>query len=337
MLNETAMADQQSSPGSTDESAFSLQPLMRTKQASRRRSGVVLILCLLSVCYVSLVAEDAPSHGGLSGLFVMSTADTVAQGQWTTALSLWNIDYLGAPAPELRPPSRRENLDLDVDESEFRISAAYGLTGHWELSASIPFVLQYQNEGDLAGFIEGYPYGGGQFTETGPGDLRVSAKRSIFRSPERRLAASIFVEIPTGDTDRGISAGDVPAGVGIHWDRGRRRLAGSWTFRGERGAGDTPLAVAFDLPDEIRLEAGFVSTWRRYDRTKWITELDTVFYSGGDRRPEAIVLAVTGVRHEFRSGRWGFTFGASYNIAMALSTSKSHPIGGVLTLYRRSE
>jgi outer membrane protein OmpA-like peptidoglycan-associated protein len=275
----------------------------------------------------------SPTHTGETGLFTTLTADTLRQGDWSFSIYYNNWDYLAAPAPELRPPARRPYRDMDIDHHQLSVSVGYGLTDRWEFAASLPYVRLRQNAGDLAGYVRGWPYVG-EFTESGLGNLHLATKFG-FGDPlaASRLAASLFVDAPTGSDDGGISTGNADWGVGLHWTRGITSLSGRYKLTGDRGAGDTPAGFpAFDIPNELLLDAGFNVPLRIWPTTNWISEINTVFYQGGTRRPDNDVYLVTGVRHWFGDSGWALNAALRGNVTMWRSDNNSCPLGGLLGL-----
>lgn len=282
----------------------------------------------------------APTASGETGLFTGLTGDTLRQGDWSFSIYWNNYDWLAAPAPELRPPSRRSYRDMDVEENRLSLSLGYGLTDRWEIAASIPYVMIESNAGDLAGYVNGYPYVG-KFDESGLGNLHIGTKFALLdpATSAANLALSLFVDAPTGDDDTGIATGDPSYGVGLHWNRGVFSFGGTYAITGDRDGDDdlprpgNPRVGDFDVADEIRLDAGLNIPLSFWSTTNWVSEINAVLYTGGDREPDEPVYAVTGLRHWFGTSGWGLSAAVRSNVTMWQSDNNSCPIGGLVGLH----
>ena len=286
------------------------------------------------ISYDDQVRLMAPTVTGESGLFTGILGETMRQGDWSFSVYWNNYDYLAAPAPELRPPSRRSYRDMDLDEDRISLSVGYGLTDRWEIVASIPYIMLENNAGDLAGYVNGYPYVGA-FDDDGIGNLHIGTKFGLLdpATTDSRLALSLFVDVPTGDDDRGIATGNADYGLGLHWNRGIWSFGGQYRITGDRDGDDTPFGnPSFDVADEIRLDAGLNIPLSFWPTTNWINEINTVFYTGGDREPDEIVYLVTGLRHWFGDSGWALSAAVRANATMWASDNGSCPIGGLLGL-----
>ena len=312
--------------------------------------SLTLLLTLLAVPGASaqtITYEDqlnfvAPTSSGETGLFTGLTGDTLRQGDWSFSVYYNNYDYLAAPAPELRPRSRRSYRDLDVEDSRLSVSLGYGLTDRWEIAASIPYVMLDANAGDLAGYVNGYPYIG-KFDDNGLGNLHIGTKFALLDPTvsAANLALSLFVDVPTGDDDSGISSGNPGYGVGLHWNRGVFSFGGTYAITGDRDLDrddfdfplNTPIINDFDVSDEIRLDAGLNIPLSFWSTTNWVSEINAILPTGGDREPEEIVYAVTGIRHWFGTSGWGLSAAVRSNVTMWQSDNNSCPVGGLLGLH----
>jgi outer membrane protein OmpA-like peptidoglycan-associated protein len=294
---------------------------------------ILSLLCFLIVTpgilqaqevMLNLTREDqinllAPSSSGQTGLFEIVTADTLRQGDWSFGVYFNDYDLLAGSAQEFAPPSARDYQDMSYDLYRLSASIGVGLTDRWEVSAMLPWDRIVSNGGDRVGFINGY-FHQGDFTESGLGNVRLATKFGLLpRDAASRFAVSGFVDLPTGDSDSGIATGSMDLGLGAHWTRGIFSLAGTYVARGDRDADDTnfPGGIADDveLPNELRLDAGFnvpIGFWRT---TNWISEVNARFYTGGDREPDAPLFLLTGIRHWFGNSGWGLSAGARWNVA----------------------
>lgn len=287
------------------------------------------LLCFLVIGATSLSAQDvtitrddqlrffAPTHSGQTGLFETVTADTLRQGTWSFGIYFNDWDLTAGEAREFAMPSAREYQDLSYDLYRLSASVGVGLTDNWEISAMVPWDRIVSNGGDRVGFINGFLHQG-EFTETGMGAVRLATK--IGFSPTdaaTRFALSGFVDLPTGDDDSGIATGGTDFGVGGHLTRGVGSVALKYVARGDRESDDDAVEDV-SISNEIRLDAGLNIPTGFFGTTNWISELNTVFYQGGDREPDAPVFLVTGLRHWFGTSGWSLSAGARWNVAKFL-------------------
>lgn len=295
------------------------------------------------VTYQDLTYDDqlrlvAPATTGETGLFTGLLGDTLKQGDWSFSIYWNNYDYLVGPAlPSMRIPSRRGYRDMDVEENRLTASLGYGLTDRWEFAVSLPYVMLDQNAGDLSGFVNGFPYVG-KFDENGLGNLHVGTKFALLdpATANARLALSLFTDLPTGDDDGGIATGDVDYGVGLHWNRRVFSFGGTYVVRGERDFDeddDVVFVDNFELPNEVRLDAGLNIPLSFWDTTNWISEINATLYQSGDAEPDEAVYLVTGLRHWFGTSGWGFSAGLRANATMWDSDNNSCPFGGLFGLH----
>lgn len=277
----------------------------------------------------------APTSSGETGLFTGFTGDTLRQGDWSFGIYWNNYDYLAAPAPELRPPSRRSYRDLDLDDTRVSASIGVGLTDRWELVASVPWIQHETNTGDLAGYVNGYPYIG-EISESGIGNFHLGTKVALLdpTTSSSRLALSAFIDFPTGDDDEGIATGGTDYGVGLHWNRRMWSLGAQYRLVDDRDADEDIIgSTSFEMPNEIRLDAGLNIPLGWWDTTNWISEINAILYDGGDRQPDDIVYLVTGLRHWFGTSGWGMSAALRANATMWDSDNNSCPFGGLVGLH----
>ncbi len=284
-----------------------------------------LLMCLLlSVTPVVLAQEITyddqlrlfhPTITGETGLFTTIAGRTLGQGDWSFGVYLNNYDYTAAPAPDFAPPSGRGYKDLGYDDTRLSMSIGYGITDRWEIVGSIPFVNIHNQGRDRAGFINGYLYEG-KFDDSGVGNLHLGTKFGLLDpAGASQLAASFFVDFPTGDSDSGISSGNTDYGIGLHWDRGIIAASGIYKNSGTRSASDSLLEEKFDLPNELHADLGLNVPLRFWSTTNWITELNTIWYTGGDREPDDPIFLVTGIRHWFGTSGWALNLAGRWNAA----------------------
>jgi outer membrane protein OmpA-like peptidoglycan-associated protein len=309
-----------------------------------------LLICLLlaplavaqdvvyDITYEDQLRLVAPATTGETGLFSGILGETLRQGDWSFSIYWNNYDYLAAaPLPSMVIPSRRTGREMDVDENRISASFAYGLTDRWEFAVSVPYVMLDQNAGDLSGFVNGFPYRG-RFDENGLGNVHVATKFALIdpRASDSRLALSLFADLPTGDDDGAISTGSTDWGLGLHWNRRVFSFGASYAFRGDRDFdidNDQFNVGRFDMPNELRLDAGLNIPLRWWRTTNWINEINAILYQGGDRQPDDIVYLVTGLRHWFGTSGWGISAGLRANATMWNSDSNSCPFGGLFGLH----
>lgn len=258
----------------------------------------------------------APTSSGQTGLFETVTANTLRQGQWSFGVYFNDYDLLAGEARDFAPPSAREYDDLSYDLYRLSASVGVGLTDRWEISAMLPWDRIVSNGGDRVGFINGFLHRG-EFTETGLGNVRLATKLGLGADDApTAFALSGFVDLPTGDDDSGIATGGTDFGIGAHVTRGMGSLALKYVARGDREDDDVFTGVGeMSIPNEIRLDAGLNMPVGLFGTTNWISEINTVWYTGGDRAPDSPIFLVSGLRHWFGDSGWALSAAARWNAA----------------------
>jgi len=259
----------------------------------------------------------APTVSGELGLFNTVTADTLRRGDWSFGVYFQDYDLFAAPAVAFDVPSARKRRDMSYDLYRANISVGYGLTDRWDVSASLPYDKIQNHGGDRTGFINGWLYQG-KFTDSGIGNVHLATKLGLtpYDAPSK-FALSAFVDLPTGENKSGISTGNSNFGFGAHWTHGMATLGGTYVIVGRRDAKDTNVNTgnsSIDLPNEFRLDGGLnypISFWKT---TNWISEVNAIFYTGGDLKPKAPVF-LTGIRHWFGDSGWAVSAGLRFNAA----------------------
>jgi outer membrane protein OmpA-like peptidoglycan-associated protein len=257
----------------------------------------------------------APTHSGQTGLFNTVSADTLRQGTWSFGVYFNDWDLTAGEARDLAPPSARDYEDLSYDLYRLSASVGVGLTDRWEISAMLPWDRIVSNGGDRVGYINGYLHQG-DFTESGMGAVRLATKFGL--SPvdnPTRFALSAFVDLPTGDDDSGIATGGTDFGVGAHLTRGIGSLSGTYVARGDRESDGLVGSDDVSIANEFRIDAGLNIPLSRFGTTNWISEVNTVWYTGGDNAPDNPIFLVTGLRHWFGTSGWSLSAGARWNVA----------------------
>ncbi len=290
------------------------------------------LLCFLILGTSSLSAQDisrddqirffAPTHSGQTGLFETVTADTLRRGNWSFGVYFNDWDLLAGEAREFVPPSAREYQDMSYDLYRLSASVGVGLTDRWEVSAMLPYDRIVSNGGDRAGFINGFLHRGA-FTESGMGAARLATKFMLTPvDVPTRFALSGFVDLPTGDDDSGIATGGTDFGFGGHVTRGIGSLSLKYVARGDRD--DNNVVGGFgdvSIPNELRVDGGLNIPIGLFGTTNWVNEVNTVFYTGGDRAPDAPIFLVSGLRHWFGTSGWSLSAGARWNVAKFLDNN----------------
>ncbi|HVG24483.1 MAG TPA: OmpA family protein, partial [Thermoanaerobaculia bacterium] len=264
----------------------------------------------------------APTHSGQTGLFETVTADTLRRGQWSFGVYFNDWDLTAGEAREFAPLSARDYEDMSYDLYRLSGSVGVGLTDRWEISAMLPWDRIVSNGGDRAGFINGYLHRG-EFNESGLGAIRLATKFGLTPSDApTRFALSGFVDLPTGDDDSGIATGGTDFGVGGHLTHGIASASAKYIMRGDReddnvigGSGD------MSIPNEFRLDAGLNVPIGMFGTTNWVSEVNSVWYTGGDRAPDNPVFLVTGLRHWFGTSGWSLSAGARWNVAKFINNN----------------
>lgn len=264
------------------------------------------------------IAIAAPTWSGETGLFTTVTANTLHRGDLSFSIYAQNFRLTAGPAPEFVPPSARRYRDYGYDLDRFSISAGFGLTDRWELSAALPFDRIRGQGGDRAGFINGWFYRG-RFSDSGIGDLHLATKIGVAQyAPGTGVALSLFADLPTGDKDSGISSGNGKYGVGAHWTGGIASLAAAYAVVPKRNASHSNFPpgspTEISLPNEVRLDAGLNIPQGWWRTTNWISEVNAILYTGGDRKPKSPIFLVTGLRHWFGNSGWALNGGVRWNV-----------------------
>ena len=265
------------------------------------------------------IALAAPTWSGETGLFTTVTGNTLHQGDLSFGIYAQNWRLLAGPAPDFVPPSRRSYKDYGYDWDRVSASIGYGLTDRWEISGMVPYDRIRGQGGDRAGFINGWLYQG-RFSDSGIGDVHLATKFGLTQTgPGSGLALSLFTDLPTGNKDSGISSGNGKYGAGIHWTGGIASLAGSYEIVSNRNAShsDFPPGAPTDitLPNEIHIDGGLNIPQGWWKATNWISEVNAILYTGGDRKPKSPIFLVSGLRHWFGSSGWALNFAGRWNVA----------------------
>jgi outer membrane protein OmpA-like peptidoglycan-associated protein len=160
------------------------------------------------------------------------------------------------------------------------------------------------------GFIHGHLHEG-EFSESGLGAPRLATKFMLSPTDaDSRFAFSAFVDLPMGDDE--ITTGATDFGIAGHLTRGIGTLSAGYVMRGDREDDDIGDA---SIPNEFHLDGGLNIPLTRFGTTNWISELNSVWYTGGDRAPDNPVFLVTGLRHWFGTSGWSLSAGARWNVA----------------------
>ncbi|HEX6160336.1 MAG TPA: OmpA family protein [Thermoanaerobaculia bacterium] len=281
-------------------------------------------MCFLLVLGLSLQAQSitrddqirffAPTSSGSLGLFETVSADTLPAGRWSFGVYFNDYDLTAGEAEEFAFPSARPYEDMSYDLYRLSASVGVGITDRWEITAMLPWDRIVSNGGDRAGFINGHLYRG-EFTDSGLGSVRLGTKFGLspVDSPSR-IAVSAFVDLPTGDDDGGIATGGTDFGLGGHWTRGITSVSGAYVIRGDREE-DGIFGQDAEIANEFRLDAGLNMPIGLFGTTNWISEINTVWYTGGDRTPDNPIFLVSGLRHWFGDSGWALSAAARWNVA----------------------
>jgi len=261
----------------------------------------------------------APTWSGETGLFTTVTANTLHRGDFSFGIYAQNWRLTAGPARAFALPSARPYKDYGYDHDMVSLSAGYGLTDRWEISGMLPYEKLRGQGGDRAGFVNGWLYRG-RFADSGLGDLHLATKFGLGATGTggSGVALSVFADVPTGEKNSGISSGNGKFGGGLHWTSGVFSLAGSYAIVGKRNASHSnfPPGSVTDvtLPNEISIDGGLniPQGWWRY--TNWISEVNSVIYTGGDFKPKTPVFLVTGLRHWFGESGWALNGGVRWNV-----------------------
>ena len=264
-------------------------------------------------------AIAAPTWSGETGLFTTVTANTLHQGDLSFSIYAQNWRLLAGGARDFVPVSRRSYKDYGYDLDRVSASVGFGLTDRWEISGMVPYDRIRGQGGDRAGFINGWLYRG-RFSDSGIGDIHLATKFGLTQTaPGSGIALSVFTDLPTGNKDSGISSGNGKYGVGFHWTGGVASFAAKYAVVGNRNASHSnfppgsPTDVS--LPNEIHIDGGLNLPQGWWRGTNWISEVNSVLYTGGDHKPKSPIFLVTGLRHWFGDSGWAFNLAGRWNVA----------------------
>jgi len=258
----------------------------------------------------------APTVSGPTGLFETVAADTLHRGDWSFGIYYNNYDLEAGSAPDLAPPSARDYKDMGYDLYRLSASVGYGLTDRWEFTAMVPWDRIVAHGGDRVGFINGYLYRG-SFTDSGIGNVRLATKFGLTpNDAPTRFALSLFADLPTGDDDGGIATGGTDFGIAGHLTHGIVSADLGYIARGDR-SNNSSVVTGFpevSIPNEVRLNAGLNIPVGFWATTNWINEVNTIWYTGGDRTPDNPIFLVSGLRHWFGNSGWALNAAARWNV-----------------------
>jgi outer membrane protein OmpA-like peptidoglycan-associated protein len=275
-----------------------------------------LLILVALVCLVPTLASageqaNAPTVTGETGLFTLLTGETLPQGSWSFGLYYNNWDRLVDMSSLLCP-----GCEVSGDWNRLGASFGYGITDRWEVSVLAPYDDVEGDSDDIPGFNS---------DAKGMGNIRVGTKFRLMGNPgdfgTSKLALSLFVQAPTGDKE--VASDKAGYGAGIGWSRG------NWAFdAGYRDPGDNG-----DINVDEELHAGIGHSIALSDRLDWITELEGIFYSGGDIGYEDVVDLTTGGRLWLgETGNWALNFGLRTDLTQLDQIDEHCPIGGLLGL-----
>jgi outer membrane protein OmpA-like peptidoglycan-associated protein len=260
----------------------------------------------------------APTSSGETGLFTAVTGNQLHRSDWSFGLYVNTYNLFAGPARSFVPLSARPYKDYGYDLQRLDVSLGYGITDRWEVSAAIPWDRLRGNGGDRAGFINGWLYTG-KFSDSGVGDVHLATKIGLLPAGPNALALRIFADAPTGEKNSGIATGNGNFGAGLSWTRGIATLGGTFVVNGKRDAAHSNVApsgiagASVDLPNEFRVDGGLNVPLGHWRTTNWISEVNGVFYNGGDVRPKSPIFLVTGLRHWFGDSGWSLNGGIRFN------------------------
>jgi outer membrane protein OmpA-like peptidoglycan-associated protein len=238
----------------------------------------------------------APTATGETGLFTLSTGDTLEQGDWSVYLWMNNIDRT-LDLPGLRDDTK------GVDQTTFRVNVGYGVTDRLELFAGVPYE-DFNFDGRLRSI--------GIEDESGIGNARLGAKFRLSgdRGADTTMALTVFVEPETGDED--VASQDTGFGANLGW---RIRQWGVNVGYFDPG----------DAQERFTAGVGYVAPVS--DRLDWITELQGSFYD--DTFDDAFDLTTGGRLWLGDSQNVAMNFGLRVDLAQVSTFDDHCPIGGL--------
>jgi outer membrane protein OmpA-like peptidoglycan-associated protein len=272
---------------------------------------------LKSLCLAALVAvlpvmasageqANAPTVTGETGLFTLSSGDTLPRGTWSFGLYYNNWDRL------LKLGGGNE---VSLDWNRLSGSLGYGLTDRWEVSVAVPYE-DFDLDKDDLGF---------DADAKGLGNVRLGTKFRLLGEPgaDSTLALGLFAELPTGDHD--VAADDTGFGADLGW---RVR---NWVIDlGYRDPGNSDRPIALD-GEAFKAGIGYASAIT--DRFDWITEVAGTFYTGNDTLLEDAYDLTTGGRLWLGAdANWAFNFALRTDLNQLDTIDEHCPLGGLVGL-----
>ncbi|HYG65885.1 MAG TPA: OmpA family protein [Thermoanaerobaculia bacterium] len=307
---------------------------------------LLFIMLLSLVPSMGFAGEEAnaPTVTGETGLFTLSSGDTLPDGEWSFSLYYNNWDRV---------------IDFGfgesgVDVNRLSASLGYGITDRLELFVSVPYHdFEFDNDGfgddDTSVFEDD-----GALDVSGLGNARAGVKWRLWGSQgdDSTGALGLFADLPTGDDD--VASGDAGFGVNL----GMRRS--NWVFElGYENQGDPEdtdecglippgipgqpsIRVLCASPFGEQFNAGIGYASSISDRFDWITEVEGTFYGSLDDDDvqifEDAVDFTTGGRLWLGADqRWAFNFALRTNLMELGDVDEFCPIGGLvgLTMFPR--
>ncbi|HEX2643247.1 MAG TPA: OmpA family protein [Thermoanaerobaculia bacterium] len=271
---------------------------------------------LKSLCLAALVAvmpgmasageqANAPTVTGETGLFTLSSGDTLPRGTWSFGLYYNNWDRL------LKLPGDNE---LSLDWNRLSGSLGYGLTDRWEVSVAVPYE-DFDLDSDDLGF---------DADASGLGNVRLGTKFRLLgeAGADSTLALGLFADLPTGDDD--IASEDTGFGADLGW---RVR---NWVIDlGYEDPGDLDGGV--ELSGEA-FKAGIGYAGAITDRFDWITEVAGTFYTDSDFLEDSYDLTTGGRVWLGADANWAFNFALRTDLNQISDIDEHCPIGGLVGL-----
>jgi outer membrane protein OmpA-like peptidoglycan-associated protein len=295
----------------------------------RMRTRLSLAAAAWFVLALPARAQVAPTLSGETGLFEITTADSIAAGRFSLGLSwsMWN--RMAAPTPG---STAYPDDPLRYDLMRTGGSVGYGFTNNWEIVVGTGS-NRYHAEAFLwQGVINGHARFGA-FTHTEMDKVRIGTKLLLNPKDPLRVAVFTGLSIPTQ------SQNDVNA-LGTYrsdWDFGASFTYGWVTFQtsylltGKLGIGtESPSGAQFgyNLANEWRNALG-VAVPIVPNVFKVIGEINRIHQDGGDTQAPDFSEALVGGRVAFGD----FTASGAVRIAIdrwAKYGSSPGNIGGLV-------
>ncbi len=294
--------------------------------------AALLLAPMLSFASPFPTRDQNPLLAGF-GLPASLPAQPADDGTWHAGIDLnWS-------SSAIMQSSADENLVVDAETRELRLTFERPISRHWVARLELPY--RYTGAGNLDSFIDGWhdlfglPQGARplmprdqlhiaydregnaildlQSSVEGIGDATLAAGYRWMANDRGALTLWFDVKVPTGDADKLTGSGATDVSLAL---AGQHRLAERWSAFGQLSAtwlGDAQMPLA---PQHDSVFAGFVgvgyNAWRGLDLKIQFDAHSAAYEAALDYLGPAGILTLGG-SYRFASG-WQFDFGVSEDV-----------------------